>query len=78
MNQIKVKVRKNYGKAVIYPVCEKAKTFVKMMNKLTLSIVDLQNIQQLDFNVVLDDGYSADENLPILDIHKFQEFLNNY
>lgn len=48
---ITVRIKNNYGQDTIYPVCEKAKTFSKMLGQKTLTRGDINNIKELGYAV---------------------------
>ncbi|QEL18728.1 hypothetical protein [Limnoglobus roseus] len=47
--KITVKVREVYGNKTIYPVCDKAKLFAKMLGQKTLTHSNLCLIEQIGF-----------------------------
>lgn len=48
---ITVKVRNNYGKRVIYPVCQSARSFADIAGTSTLTIQAIELIKQLGYEV---------------------------
>lgn len=48
---IQVQVKTIYGNQTIYPICDKAKTFAKMLRQTTLTMTDVNNIKNLGFEV---------------------------
>lgn len=48
---ITVRIKNNYGQDSIYPVCEKAKTFAKLLGQKTLTRRDIATIKELGFAV---------------------------
>ena len=48
---ITVRIKNNYGVDSIYPVCEKAKLFAKMLGQKTLTRRDVASIKELGFAV---------------------------
>lgn len=49
--KIQVTERSVYGNTLVYPVCEKAKTFAAMLGKKTLTPADLNHIKALGFSI---------------------------
>lgn len=49
--KIIVKIKNVFGNELIYPICDKAKLFVKMVNQKTLTKHDLIIIVQLGFEI---------------------------
>ena len=56
--KITIQIKSVYGNETIYPVCAKALQFAKMLNQKTLTKRDLQNIQELGFEIELKNAYS--------------------
>lgn len=52
--QISVRLKSNYGNQAIYPVCDKAKTFAKMLGQSTLTKFDIEYIKQLGYIVTVE------------------------
>jgi hypothetical protein len=50
-NIITVKVDKQYGCFLFYPICEKAKIFAEMSKTKTLSYQAIKNIKRLGYQV---------------------------
>jgi hypothetical protein len=48
---ITVQVKNVYGNELIYPVCDKAKTFALLTGKKTLSFADINKIKELGYSV---------------------------
>mgnify|MGYP003626224649 FL=1 len=48
---ITVKVRNNYGKRVIYPVCQSAKSFARIAGTASLTMDAITLIKQLGYEV---------------------------
>lgn len=51
--QIVVRLKTNYGSQVIYPSCDKAKTFAKLLNQETLTPHNIRVIKELGYEVVV-------------------------
>lgn len=51
--QIVVRLKTNYGSQVIYPACDKAKTFAKLLNQETLTPHNIRVIKELGYEVVV-------------------------
>lgn len=51
MLKIQVRLHSNYGSVVIYPVCDRAKTFAKMIRCKTLPIPVIKCIKELGYAV---------------------------
>lgn len=51
MNEIIVEPRTVYGNTVIYPKCEKAQLFAKLLNQKTLTTENLDIIKQLGYSI---------------------------
>ena len=51
MSAIIIRTEKNYGKEVIYPVCEKAKAFAKIAGTKTLTKQTLSSIKMLGYEI---------------------------
>jgi hypothetical protein len=49
--KIVCKLRVNFGSTAIYPHCPKAKAFLSLVNKKTLSAADLYDIAFLGFRI---------------------------
>ena len=49
--RIEVDIANQYGRDVIRPVCDKAKTFCRMLNQKTLTERDITHIKELGYNV---------------------------
>ena len=47
--KIQYRIKSVYGKDLIYPACDKSKTFAAMMQKKTLNGDDLMMIKSLGF-----------------------------
>lgn len=52
--EIIIAIKQVYGRDMIYPRCEKAHKFCKMLNQKTLTQRDLANIQGLGFSIKLE------------------------
>lgn len=50
---ITVEVRKNYGVEAIYPICPKAKIFVEMLGRKTLTRRDIASIKALGYVILI-------------------------
>ena len=48
---ITVKVRNNYGKKVIYPVCQSAKSFARIAGTASLTRDAIDRIRELGYDV---------------------------
>ncbi len=48
---IQVTIRNVYGNQTIYPSCEKAKVFAKMLGQTTLTGDDIQYIKAIGFEI---------------------------
>ena len=48
---IQVQLKTIYGVQKIYPICDKAQTFAKMLGQTTLTQSDIAYIKQLGFTV---------------------------
>jgi len=55
--QINVEIKNVYGKELIYPSCEVAKTFCSLTNKKTLDKRDISLIKQLGYDINLVNNY---------------------
>ena len=51
--QIVVKLKTNYGSQVIYPACDRAKGFAKLLNQETLTPHNIRVIKELGYEVVV-------------------------
>jgi hypothetical protein len=51
MNEITVRVTKNYGVEAIYPANANAEIFASMLNQKTLRRRDIENIKKLGYTV---------------------------
>jgi len=51
--QIVVRLKTNYGSQVIYPTCDKAKLFAKLLNQETLTPLNIRVIKELGYEVVV-------------------------
>ena len=49
---IRIELRDQYGKQVVYPVCEVAKTFAAIAGTATLTDVTLMRINSLGYNII--------------------------
>lgn len=49
--EILVEIKNVYGQDKIYPLCEKAKIFAKMVGQQTLTNLDVKNIKELGYTV---------------------------
>ncbi|MFO0906826.1 MAG: hypothetical protein U0835_00405 [Isosphaeraceae bacterium] len=56
---IQVEIKTLYGRDVIYPACEKAGVFCKMLKQATLTDVDVQRIKELGFTVQVVSSHPA-------------------
>ena len=52
--QIIVKIKSVYGNETVYPVCETAQTFAKMLNTKTLTREALRHIKALGYSVQIE------------------------
>ena len=50
-NTIQVEIKTVYGTQKIYPACEKAEVFCKMVGQKTLTETDIRRIKELGFTV---------------------------
>lgn len=50
-NKITVRIRQVYGRDTIYPVCEKACIFAKLLGQKSISAYQLADIRKLGFEV---------------------------
>ncbi len=48
---IQVKIKNVYGNETIYPVCDKAKIFARMVGQKSLTMTEIQNIKALGYTV---------------------------
>ena len=48
--QLTIEIKTNYGKEAIYPVCEKAKTFAKLIGSKTLTRESIETIKTLGYS----------------------------
>ena len=77
--KIVCKLRVNYGTTAIYPHCPKAKAFVHMLNKKTLSADDLFNIAFLGFRIdFIGIATTEYEEYNDTGFAKFQKFLDDW
>ena len=51
--QIVVRLKTNYGSQVIYPSCDRAKGFAKLLNQETLTPQNIRVIKELGYEVVV-------------------------
>ena len=51
---ITVKITKNYGNEVIYPVCETAKKFAEIAGTKTMSRKLIDQVKSLGFSVIVE------------------------
>ena len=51
--QVTIEIKNIYGNETIYPVCDKALTFAKMLGQKTLTRKDLASIKALGFELSL-------------------------
>mgnify|MGYP000073547476 CR=1 FL=1 len=51
MKTIKVKIKSNYGKDLIYPVCEGAFIFARLTDTKTLTSYAIANIKALGYAI---------------------------
>ena len=56
--EITVKIKNVYGKDTIYPVCDKAKIFAKMVGQTTLTQRDINNIKELGYTIKVEPATS--------------------
>ena len=49
--KIQVNIKNVYGNALIYPICNIAKTFSKIAKTKTLSIQNLKDIKSMNFEI---------------------------
>ncbi len=49
--KIQVTVRNVYGKETVYPICEKAHTFAKLVGQKTLTMSQLRTIKELGYEI---------------------------
>lgn len=50
---ITVEIKSVYGNTTIYPVCEKAKIFAKLVGQKTLTQANINNIKDLGYAIVV-------------------------
>jgi len=50
-NKVYIEIKNVYGNNLIYPVCEKAKTFTRLMNKKTFHNYELKEIEKLGYEI---------------------------
>lgn len=50
-NTITVRIRQVYGRDTIYPVCDKACLFAKLLGQKSISLYQLADIRTLGFEV---------------------------
>jgi hypothetical protein len=48
---IQVEVRDVYGVTKVYPICDQAKRFAKLLRQATLTHADIQGIKSLGFEI---------------------------
>ncbi len=48
---IQVRIKSVYGNETIYPACETAKAFARLLGQTTLTFVDVQGIKAIGFAV---------------------------
>tara|TARA_R110000796_G_scaffold65782_2_gene151791 strand:- start:6331 stop:6522 length:192 start_codon:yes stop_codon:yes gene_type:complete len=53
INSITVRKKSVYGNDLIYPVCEKAKTFSSIAKTTTLRIGDIELIKKLGYEIMV-------------------------
>lgn len=51
--QIVVQLKTNYGQQTIYPACDKAKTFARLLDQTTLTPLNIRVIKELGYEVVV-------------------------
>ena len=51
--QIVVRLKTNYGSQVIYPSCDRAKGFAKLLNQETLTPLNIRVIKELGYEVIV-------------------------
>lgn len=49
---LQVEMKSVYGNTLIYPVCDKAKTFAKLIGKKTFSNSDMNVIRELGYTFI--------------------------
>ena len=79
LQKIVCKLRVNFGTAVVYPHCPKAKAFAHLVNKKTLSAADLWDISYLGFHI----DFIGVDSLTYLEYNQtgfvnFQKFLDDW
>jgi hypothetical protein len=50
---ITIKIKNVYGNDLLYPICNKAQLFTKMLGKKTLGTQDIANIQKLGYAITI-------------------------
>lgn len=53
-HQIHVRLKTNYGQQSIYPNCDNAKVFAKLLEQQTLTPLNIKHIKSLGYEVVVD------------------------
>lgn len=51
MKNITVRIDKNFGNEAIYPVCDDAHTFARMVGQKTLTSATLKHIEALGYTI---------------------------
>jgi histone H3/H4 len=51
--QISVEIKQVYGKEVIYPICDRAKAFARLVKQKTLTREDIACIREIGFIIAV-------------------------
>ena len=51
MKTIKVRIKSNYGKDLVYPVCESALAFARLTDTKTFTSYAIENIKALGYEI---------------------------
>jgi hypothetical protein len=57
MNTIKVEIKSVFGNKKIYPACEKAQGFCKLIGQKTLTDRDIDRIKELGYEVLVQSSH---------------------
>lgn len=57
--QIKVQIKSVFGRDVIYPACEKAEGFCKLIGQKSLTDQQVKHIKDLGYQVVVESHHPA-------------------
>lgn len=49
--RIQVRIESKYGRRLVYPVCDTAKLFATLVQRITLTDQDIQTIKRLGYSI---------------------------